>query len=121
VSRDAIFGTCYEVVRHQLYGLAPSVHSDKYWVFMFNMTAAGLATVASSPFNYLRSMQYATPPDQIPRKAWPQLLRLWENAKIADCGIPSYLQQRLRLGWGTARVAVGMGLAQHVFSMIRPG
>jgi len=118
VSRDAIFGTSYEVGRQYLFTLMPSLCTDQRWIFVSNMAAAALATIVSSPFNYVRSMQYATPPDQSPRRAWPQLLRLWENAKKAECGIPSYLQQRLRIGWGTARVAVGMGLAQFIFSKI---
>jgi len=118
ISRDAIFGTSYEVGRRYLVALVPSLRNDQRWIFASNMTAAAIATIASSPFNYLRSMQYATPADQSPRRAWPQLLRLWANAKVAECGVASYLQQRLRIGWGTARVAVGMGLAQYVFSRI---
>lgn len=31
----------------------------------------------------------------------------------------SYLQQRLRVGWGTARVAVGMALGQLIFDETR--
>lgn len=122
VSRDAVFGTAYEVGRHRLLHLMPAaLHDDARAHFAANMLGAAVATMLSSPFNYVRSMQYATPPEQTPRRAGEQLMRLWRNVRAqgplrAQLG---YMQQRLRVGWGTARVAVGMALAQYVFSRFR--
>jgi hypothetical protein len=116
VSRDAVFGCCYEVGRQYFAKTLPTgrFQKEEQIRFVANMLGAGLATIASSPFNYVRSIQYATAPDQIPRRAWPQLLRLWENARKQPSTV-SYLGQRLRIGWGTLRVAVGMALAQYLF------
>jgi hypothetical protein len=82
--------------------------------------AAALATVFSSPFNYVRSIQYAhlTNTDEPPRRIVMQLGRLWSNAKQQPSPI-RYLGQRLRIGWGTARVATSMALSQAVFAEIK--
>ncbi len=118
MTRDTVFGGCYEVTRRHAVTLLPAHSSDARWQFLVNMSSAALATVLSSPFNYVRSMQYATPPNQTPHRAWPQLLRLWANARTQPRPLV-YVRQRLRVGWGTARVAVGMAMAQYVFSRFR--
>ena len=119
VARDGVFGVVYEVGRLELATVlgreSPHVRVAS------DMTAAMVATVFSAPFNYVRSIQFAHLADCEPplhRALVPQLGRLWANAKLK----PSrwrYIAQRLRLGWGTMRVAVGMGLGQFVFSQIR--
>ena len=76
-----------------------------------------ICKVASSPFNYVRTIQYTYMAVEH-RPAVRQFARLWANAKKQDS--PSrYIQQRLRIGWGTARVAVGMAFAQLVFARMK--
>lgn len=118
VTRDAVFGCGYEVGRQYFNRILPGREDDARRQFASNMLAAALATGVSSPFNYVRSIQYATPPDQTPRRAWPQLLRLWQHAKQQPSTL-QYLGQRLRIGWGTLRVAVGMALSQYIFHKYR--
>lgn len=115
VMRDATFGVCYEVGRDRL-----RVHSDHLaWQVASAAGAAALATVFSSPFNYVRSIQYAHMTDEEPkRRIVMQLGRLWANAKKEPSPL-RYLAQRLRIGWGTARVATSMALAQLIFAEIK--
>jgi hypothetical protein len=152
VSRDAVFGVCYEVGRQTLIShAAPNDETGFFFLFLFfvfsflcvgyflsNVLAAMIATIFSSPFNYVRSIQYAHIADETtPRKMIPQMKRLWypfccficicfvlivlfsrNNAKKKPFPL-KYLGQRLRIGWGTMRVAVGMGLAQTLFSRLK--
>jgi hypothetical protein len=114
VLRDATFGICYEVGRDRL-----RVHSDHVaWQMASAGAAAAVATVFSSPFNYVRSIQYAHLTDEEPRRIVAQLGRLWANAKKESSPL-RYLGQRLRIGWGTARVALSMALAQLIFAEIK--
>lgn len=71
----------------------------------------------SAPFNYVRTIQYTYMTVEH-RPAFKQFGRLWANAKKEESPL-RYVQQRLRLGWGTARVAVGMAVAQLVFSKVK--
>lgn len=56
VSRDLVFGSTYEVLRFALAANSTAA----FW--LWNGLAAVLATIMSSPFNYIRSTQYAIPP-----------------------------------------------------------
>ncbi len=115
VLRDATFGICYEVGRDRL-----RTHSDHLaWQMASAGAAAAVATVFSSPFNYVRSIQYAHLTDEQPRRRIVmQLGRLWANAQKEPSPL-RYLGQRLRIGWGTARVALSMALAQLIFAEIK--
>ena len=115
VARDAVFGVSYEVLRARLHrtGESPA------WHVAANVAAAAMATVFSAPLNYVRSMQYAhMADDEPPRRIGEQLRRLWANAKVQQSPA-RYVAQRLRLGWGTLRVATAMGLAQWIFAHIK--
>jgi len=85
--------------------------------FIANMISASIATVVSGPFNYARSMQYACKADEVTPSIMNVLKTLWQECHQQGSvwrGM-SHLQQRLRVGWGTARVGVGMAIGQHVF------
>lgn len=117
VLRDAVFGVVYEVGRT----VAGPVRGDTpVQAVLATAGAAALATLFSAPFNYVRSIQYAHLVDssQPRRRILMQLSRLWENAKQQPNRL-TYLGQRLRIGWGTARVAVSMCLAQTVFAELK--
>eukprot|EP00808_Paulinella_micropora_P010844 g48744.t1 len=108
-TRDVVFGITYEVGRQSM-----RARSDEKHAFACNLAAGFLATCLSSPFNYLRSMQYATDPAKRPRPALDQLQVLWVNA-LRDPAPLRYLGERLRVGWGTLRVGVGMATGQFLF------
>jgi hypothetical protein len=118
--RDVVFGGLYTWLRLQMqwwFSLPP----HQQW--QANLVAAALATVASGPFNYVRNIQYSTSSAKIPHGTWQVLTDLarqtmtLESAKTVG-GKLRYLQQRLRIGWGTARVACGMTFGHAVYDWL---
>jgi len=111
--RDIVFGGCYTYLRleFQFHGLPP----EHQW--MGNMAAAALATILSGPLNLARNVQYATKS----RNTSPTIVTVFSTLaqEIQQQSTTlrkwSYLQNRLRIGWGTARVAVGMAFGQFVY------
>jgi len=124
--RDLLFGGVYGYLRYALCARggsdtadpgvppAPISSSQRY---VINMFSAAIATFLSSPMNYVRNMQYASPSDRRPG-AVKLLAELWartrEHGSLTDAA--SFLQRRLRLGWGTARVGVGMAFSEQIYS-----
>lgn len=113
--RDTIFGGCYTFLRLQVQrqGLSP----EHQWVA--NIFSAVVATVASAPFNFARNVQYATKSEKETKGILPILSKLATNvAEQPDYYSQwSVLQNRLRIGWGTARVAIGMAFAHHIYDL----
>lgn len=110
--RDIAFGGCYTFLRYTINGSSPE-HNQ--WIG--NMLAAGVATVVSGPFNLARNEQYATRSKKL-APTIPQVFKtLTENvaAQHTLSGKLHVLQHRLRIGWGTARVAVGMSFGHFVY------
>ena len=111
--RDVVFGGCYTVLRleFQYYGLPP----EYQWAG--NMFAAALATVLSGPLNLARNVQYSTSSKHVQPSIRQVLLQLYLelNSKPSIGSQLQHLQARLRIGWGTARVAVGMAFGQFVY------
>ena len=124
--RDVVFGGCYTFLRLRIYQLQGSGEADGAGVpdasrkWIGNMAAAGIATVVSGPFNLARNEQYAAKARN-PRPSMVHVLRnLWWEARAARNAHGtlagwSYVQQRLRVGWGTVRVACGMAFGHHVY------
>ena len=111
--RDVVFGGCYTFLRLELqyYGLP----SEYQWAG--NMVAAALATVMSGPLNLARNVQYSTESAH-ERPTIRQVLRqLRFELEMQPTAFSKWrhLQSRLRIGWGTARVAVGMAFGQFVY------
>lgn len=116
--RDIVFGGCYTWLRLQLqwYGDLPP---ERQW--QANLVAAGLATVASGPFNYARNIQYATSSRSSALSTSQVLQDLWNQVR-AEPTLERQLrlvQDRLRIGWGTARVALGMAFAHAVYDHLQ--
>jgi hypothetical protein len=113
ILRDVSFGGVYTYLRLELQwaGVPP----DYQWVS--NMMAAGIATVVSGPFNLARNEQYAVRSFQ---KA-PTIAQVLAGFIKEVKEIPStfekchHIQSRLRIGYGTLRVAVGMAFGHHVY------
>jgi hypothetical protein len=111
--RDVVFGGCYTYLRleFQFHGLPP----EHQW--MGNMAAAALATILSGPLNLARNVQYGTKS----RKTAPTIVTVFLTLAQQIKEQPStlrkwiYLQNRLRIGWGTARVAIGMAFGQFMY------
>lgn len=119
IGRDSLFGITYEVVRHEIQNKTKA--PNPVTQFFCNAGAASIATIASGPLNYARTIQYGTAPNIKPPTIRQALKDVWSESKLT----PSYLgrlgffQQRFRVGWGTGRVAVGMALGQAVFDTTR--
>lgn len=119
VIRDLVFGGCYSIFRYkgkQFESLNGQQSATRH--LLVNIAAGCLATIASSPFNYVRNVHYATPPEIRPASAYQILLDLWtcSKEKGSRLGQLKFLQARLRIGWGTARVGHGMAFASLVYS-----
>ena len=114
VGRDAIFSTAYEVLRHC--GRKDNKSEDS-WQFAQNAGAAGVATLFSGPSNYVRNRQYATAPNLPTPKAVDVLSDIWQESKSQESQPLrlGFFMQRFQIGWGTARVAVGMATGQKIF------
>ncbi|ETN97115.1 hypothetical protein RFI_40416 [Reticulomyxa filosa] len=127
--RDVIFGSVFATMRHhqrdkhklhpQDYDKEKEKDTTENWFeknrrVWIDMNSAFVATMLSSPYNYIRNMQYAVPRDHDGRL--PTSLTIFKNfffeglkqqGRLAPV---RYWIFQLRIGWGTARVAVGMAL-----------
>ena len=112
--RDLFFGGTYTFLRLELQYLL-QLRTDQQWAA--NMASAAMATIVSAPFNLVRNVQYATRSREkadtisnILRDFVEEAARqptTWRRAR--------YVQNRLRIGWGTVRVAVGMAFGHLVY------
>ena len=124
IVRDLIFGGFFALCRHEQLLLIKHENGEvkqpsSSRAFVVNAVAASTATLLSSPLNYVRVVHYATPPDAAPLGAVEILKQLFANAKLESTLLKrlSYLQSRLRLGWGTARVGFGMAFSASLYNM----
>eukprot|EP00634_Sargassococcus_sp_CCMP2135_P010019 CAMPEP_0198662578 /NCGR_PEP_ID=MMETSP1467-20131203/48172_1 /TAXON_ID=1462469 /ORGANISM="unid. sp., Strain CCMP2135" /LENGTH=317 /DNA_ID=CAMNT_0044399075 /DNA_START=42 /DNA_END=995 /DNA_ORIENTATION=+ len=125
VARDMTFGATFASLRRQtrlwLFG-DPTCASLPHWqCFLADATAAGIAAVGSGPFNYARNQQFAHHSlDSPPPSIASSLTYFWTNLTARD-GLYAkarYAQTRLMIGWGTLRVAAGMGLSSLCYQLL---
>lgn len=122
VIRDTIFGGCFSTTKHTvtMYWIKSDDTDNKRKLKDFIASAAGGAagTILSAPFNFVRNIQFGTPPNEHAAST-TQILR----DLLRDCKHESspwnYLQDRLRIGWGTARVAVGMAVGYELYDITK--
>lgn len=123
MARDMVFGSTYEVLRNIIKNNPKLTDKNNHALeSVANTTAAGVATVASGPLNYVRSVQYATPPNIKPPRITQALTSVWQEAKQnhpKPLDKLRFIQQQFRIGWGTIRVAAGMAVGQKVFDWTR--
>jgi hypothetical protein len=116
VYRDLVFGGTYTFLRLELqYRLDLVRRPEHQW--MANMTAAALATIVSGPFNLARNVQYATRSKHKADNVSKVLQEFVAETKSQTTlwGKLKFVQRRLRIGWGTVRVAVGMSFGHYVY------
>lgn len=119
--RDIIFGATYSSTRHwDAFGYID--HNTEYGYnyqqeFVWNGLCALGATTLSSPFNYIRNIQFATPPEQKPLTILALSKQITTGYKQTK-GVKNkfeYLQIRFKFGWGTLRVGLGMALGSQTY------
>lgn len=117
VLRDLVFGGTYTFLRLEIqYRL--QLRQDQQWGA--NMISAAFATVVSGPFNLARNVQYATRSRKIADGVLPILQDLITETSTRPTLWSKYVyvQSRLRIGWGTVRVAVGMSFGQVLYDRL---
>lgn len=67
----------------------------------------------------MRNIKYGWSAHSVPPGSVRILLDLAKEAKAQGKDAPGFLQNRLRLGWGTARVAVGMAVGQYLYEFTK--
>mmetsp|Transcript_29745 Transcript_29745/g.43974 ORF Transcript_29745/g.43974 Transcript_29745/m.43974 type:complete len:336 (-) Transcript_29745:3858-4865(-) len=112
--RDVIFGGSYTYLRLEIKYLC-HLSDGQQWIG--NLVAAAFATVLSGPLNLARNVQYSTKSRDI-RPGVGEVVKdfiLQINQQPCIITKMKFAQNRLRIGWGTARVAVGMSFGQYVY------
>jgi hypothetical protein len=130
VNRETSYSTTYELMRYLLH--AKFVDKNKSTQnasfnlftaeFVCNVLAAAIGTVASSPFNYARNLQYASIPEAKAPKIKKVLNELWKESTPhmgKGLGRAGFFAETLKIGWGTLGSAVKMGLGQFIFDKTR--
>lgn len=123
VHRDLVFGGVFALLRHQIlprfFPHSLKKRSKNETNFTSNLIAGGMATILSSPLNYVRNIHYATSPTMSPQTALQILRELWKESLKESNPFHTFrfLQHRLRIGWGTARVACGMAVGAKLYEV----
>jgi hypothetical protein len=111
-----VFGGAFTLLRYELRELHGGQRDTKTSLTI-DIFAAFWATILSSPFNYVRTLQYATPPS-VPHKSIRHILKeTYKDALKIDILYDRfhYVQEKLKIGWGTARVCFGMAFSGYVY------
>lgn len=121
IYRDIVFGGTFSFLRHNSKHIiiGKSFLSSKTSEFIVNMIAASIATILSSPLNYIRVVHYATLPNEKQLSSHQILKDLVISASKEHSFNRkfSYIQSRLRIGWGTARVGCGMAFSASLYKL----
>jgi len=115
--RDIVFGGCYTWLRLQIQ-VWFDLPAQQQW--QANLVAAALATVVSGPFNYARNMQYATSSRKEALSTWSVLQELVVEVRKEPDRFQKVLLlgNRLRIGWGTARVGMGVAFGHFAYDTL---
>lgn len=113
VCREVTFGATFCALRHRNRNKTEDGRPSP-WV---NFSSCFMATLASSPFNFARNMQYDLPLTQQTTKVPALLLGVWREIKSQPTFVQSlaHVQDRFRIGWGTARTSCGMMLTDIAY------
>jgi len=121
-ARDGTFGICFSLRKFFQAGSAGQGGGASD--FGVAVVCAALGTTLSSPFNYLRNLAYAES-TKVKRESFQAKLTFWRvhlgdlrngaAAQDSTWNSLKFLQKRMQLGWGTARVAFGMALTDMLY------
>lgn len=122
VQRDLVFGGVFALLRHEILPLFRPEKKRRLKQktgFVENLIAGMAATILSSPLNYVRNVHYATSPSDEPKTTLRILKELLEEARREPDRVTRllFLQHRLRIGWGTARVGCGMAVGAKIYEL----
>ncbi|CAM9689094.1 unnamed protein product, partial [Chrysoparadoxa australica] len=109
VFRDSVFGAVFTTLRH-----AGSRGDSSFGV---DFASSAVATVLSSPMNYARNIEYSLPAHSR-ENGWSICKKLLSKVSYQTLGLwiaCRFVLTRLRIGWGTLRVAVGMACGSKVY------
>mmetsp|Transcript_31414 Transcript_31414/g.91353 ORF Transcript_31414/g.91353 Transcript_31414/m.91353 type:complete len:332 (-) Transcript_31414:443-1438(-) len=129
IVRDLAFGGVFSGLR---FALRPASHknsgggggtqsakakekSGDLLTFAVNVLSAALATVVSSPFNFVRNSQFAVNPAHKAPSISEVLSKLWREAMVHEHPL-TYIRMRLNFGWGALRVGIGMALGSQLYT-----
>eukprot|EP01062_Namystynia_karyoxenos_P048938 TRINITY_DN37392_c0_g1_i1.p1 TRINITY_DN37392_c0_g1~~TRINITY_DN37392_c0_g1_i1.p1 ORF type:complete len:319 (+),score=61.44 TRINITY_DN37392_c0_g1_i1:131-1087(+) len=111
VGRDAVFGGVFSVLRHTRADDGPGMRG-----LLVNGFSAAVATTLSSPLNYLRNVRFAGSRIECSHSSAFEVFRSLLRDSAAAPRPLHFLRIRLNVGWGTVRVAVGMGMASQLYA-----
>ena len=121
--RDIVFGSTFALMRFGRRarwddGDGKTMgYGERLWI---DGSSAIVATIMSSPFNFVRNMQYGTPKDVIKIPGMMEVLRELYVTGRREGGVidaSKYWVYRLRIGWGSMRVAVGMSITASCYEV----
>lgn len=128
--RDAVFGGVFatikfrvgstqkhdEETKHNKKMKESSRHASKGLSGVAVSLVAGCAaTIFSSPFNYARNVAYAAQPSETVPHTFRAIGILIRDSRL-DANPVRYAAKRLRIGAGTARVAIGMTVGGELYA-----
>lgn len=116
IARDATFGLVFTSVRAfgRTYEETSGLTNGTF-TFALNFFAGTMGTVMSGPFNYCRNRAYASESGEAPTMRGT-LLELLQDFKRRDWGV---LNHKLRIGWGSLRVGIGMATGSYFYRKVR--
>lgn len=121
INRDTLFGIVYEGLRIDIQQYIINFKEGESLTtnekLISNVLSGCIATIVSSPFNYIRNIKFSTPnTEQIP-SGLRILKDLYHQCKLEKHKI-RFINQKMGIGWGTFRVGLGMGIGQLLFGAI---
>lgn len=128
LSRDTVHGSTYEILRYELNKQSQTHLSVEVYSqyqnsihFINNCCAACIGTSLGSPFNYARTIQFATSPQETLPTVSAILKNFLTEARSYSTigGQLLFFQKKLRIGIGTGRAALGMAVGQLIFDEAR--
>ena len=116
ISRDIVFGGIFSSLRFSL-GNSDNPISNS---FIINLLSATVASIASSPFNFVRNVTLGSPPDRPPPSSWEIMRSLGRSVPNPSSPLATshFIFKRLLIGWGTLRVALGMAFGASLYDFI---
>jgi hypothetical protein len=109
ITRDIVFSVGYLNIKDWY----KKYDDNKLSYFLLNMAGVAIATIASSPFNYVRTKIFENGFDK--KINMLKTLKDLHNESIINKPYTKYMLKRLCIGYGTLRVAVGINSGQLMY------